>query len=211
MIDDLPVVSPPFDDVGRDDPPRVAAVLLAAGTSDRFGTGNKLLAAYEGDPLVRHAARTLVEADVDPVIVVVGYDADRVRGALDGLPVDTVSNEAFESGQAASVRTGVREVRSRAESADAVLVALGDMPDVEPETIDTLVAAYDATVGTALAAAYDGDRGNPVLFDRQYFDALAAVSGDTGGRRVLLDTDDSVLVDVDDRGVRLDVDVPSDL
>jgi molybdenum cofactor cytidylyltransferase len=200
----LPVVSPPFDASGES--PSVAGVLLAAGTSDRYGDRNKLLATHDGAPLVRDAARTLLAAPVDPVVVVVGHDADRVSTALDGLDLELVHNDAYDTGQASSVRAGVCAVRDRS---DAAVVALGDMPFVAPETVTLLVDAYAAGAGDALAAAYDGRRGNPVCFDRRFFDALTDVTGDVGGRSILLEN--GTLVDTDDSGVRRDVDRPADL
>jgi molybdenum cofactor cytidylyltransferase len=200
----LPVVSPPFDASGES--ASVAGVLLAAGTSDRYGDRNKLLATHDGDPLVREVARTLLAAPVAPVVVVVGHDADRVSAALDGFDLELVHNDAYTTGQASSVRAGVRAVRDRA---DAAVVALGDMPFVAPETVARLVDAYAAGAGDALAAAHDGRRGNPVCFDRRFFDALTDVTGDVGGRSILLDN--GTLVDTGDPGVRRDVDRPADL
>lgn len=212
----LPLATPPFDSTGSaSGVAGVAGVLLAAGTGSRFGDANKLLATVEGEPIVRHAARTLVDAGLDPVVVVVGHEADRVRAGVADLPVKTVDNDAYEAGQSTSVRTGIEAVReggAQAESAvDAAVVALGDMPFVDSETVETLVAAYAAGVGDALAAAYEGERGNPVLFDRRFFDPLAEVDGDVGGRAILLGDDASALVAVDDPGVRRDVDRPTDL
>ncbi|MGM0605360.1 MAG: nucleotidyltransferase family protein [Halobacteriota archaeon] len=217
-IDGIPVVTPPFDasDSQRTDTNpaatdhRTTGLLLAAGTSSRYGDQNKLLASVEGEPIVVRAARTLLSSSLGEVIVVVGYEADRVRAALEGLSVTIVSNPAYESGQASSVRTGIEAVIDR-PAADAVLLALGDMPFVDPETIDTLCAAHRGGVGDAIAPVYDGERGNPVLFDRRHFDRLAAVEGDVGGRSILLTGDHSVLVAVCDPGVRRDVDEPSDL
>lgn len=213
MVDDgLPLVRPPFrDGTDRGDDPRVAGVLLAAGTSTRFGDRNKLLVPLDGSPLVRHAARTLVEARLDPVVVVTGYEADRVRAALDGLPVAFAHNDRYRTGRAASVETGVRAVDASDGESEAVVVALGDMPFVEPETVETLRAAYRAGAGDALAAAYDGDRGNPVLFDERFFGALLECEGDVGGREILTGAENGTLVGVEDRGVRRDVDEPSDL
>ena len=219
MTDDgLPVVSSPFDADGSGqadatDAPRVAGVLLAAGTSSRFGDDNKLLATVGGEPVVRRAARTLVDAGVDPVVVVVGHEADRVRDAVADLPVRVAVNEAYEAGQSTSVRTGIGALgdSDALGDVDAAVIALGDMPFVDSETVETLVAAYAAGAGDALAAAYDGDRGNPVLFDRRFFDRLTAVDGDVGGREILLESDASALVSVDDPGVRRDVDRPGDL
>lgn len=205
-MSDLPVVEPPFAPSGER--PRVAGVLLAAGTSSRFGAANKLLATRDGEPIVRASARTLTESGVDPVAVVVGHEADRVRAALAGLDVEVVHNDAYETGQASSVRAGIEAVRGRA---DAVVVALGDMPGVDPATVTTLVDAYAAGAGDALAAAHEGQRGNPVLFDRQFFGALTDVSGDIGGRKILLESGESALVAVADPEVCRDVDTPDDL
>jgi molybdenum cofactor cytidylyltransferase len=212
---DLPSYSPPFEtDAGGADAPtkpsaRVAGVLLAAGTSTRFGDDNKLLATVDGDPLVRHGAQTLLGASVAPVIVVVGHEADRVSDALDGLDVEFVRNDGYAAGQSTSVRAGIGAVADR--DVDAAVVALGDMPFVDPDTVRTLVSAYEAGVGDALAAAHDGRRGNPVLFDRRFFDALTRVDGDIGGREILLESDRSACVAVPDSGVRRDVDTPSEL
>ena len=188
----LPTVTPPFEGAaGETDAPspapRVAGVLLAAGTSSRFGDANKLLATVDGEPVVRRAARTLTEAGLDPVVVVVGHEAERVRTAVEDLPAETVDNDAYAAGQSTSVRTGIDTVRGEDPRArgdapvDAAVVALGDMPFVDPGTVEALVAAYAAGAGDALAAAHEGDRGNPVLFDRGFFDRLAAVDGDVGG------------------------------
>lgn len=205
----LPIVEPPDRDDDRP-PCRVGGILLAAGTSSRFGDRNKLLATHDGTPLVRIAAETLLSAAVDPVIVVVGHEADRVREALGELPVETIHNLEYTSGQATSLRHGIEALRARGKF-DAALVALGDMPFVTTETIDALVSAYARGAGNALAAGYDGDRGNPVLFDRQFFGALTDVTGDVGGREILLESDAAAIVNVGDPGVRRDVDKPDDL
>ncbi|WP_436908445.1 nucleotidyltransferase family protein [Halosimplex marinum] len=186
----------------------VAGVLLAAGDSDRFGERDKLLATLDGEPLVRRAARTLVDAEVGPVAAVVGPESSGVRDVLAGLDLAVVANPDAAAGQATSVRRGVAWARDRA---DAVAFALGDMPRVDPGTVDRLVAAYRAGRGSALAAGYDGQRGNPVLFDGHHFDALAAVEGDRGGRGVFGSADDAAVVETGDPGVRADVDTPADL
>jgi len=221
-VDGLPIVSPPFDGRsrggagserprGRQGRPRVAGVLLAAGTSSRFGDRNKLLATREGEPIVRRAARTLLDAGLAPVVVVVGHEAERVKAALDGLEVRFVTNEAYATGQASSVRAGVQALVDAEEAIDAAVIALGDMPYVASETVETLVDAYEAGVGDALAPAHEGVRGNPVLFDQRFFADLVDVSGDVGGREILLEGGSSACVAVDDPGVRRDVDEPADL
>jgi len=210
MDEGLPVVDPPTTvppDAARADA-AVAGVLLAAGTSARFGEDNKLLAPLSGAPLVGHAARTLAAAPLDRLLAVVGHESEAVRAAIDGVGAfDVVENEAHAAGQATSVAAATGAL----DGTDAAVFALGDMPDVDPDTVAALVDAYRAGAGTALAAAQGGRRGNPVLFDATHFPALAGVDGDVGGRGVLLAADDAALVETGDPGVHRDVDVPADL
>jgi len=201
----LPVVmagGPPEGEV------TVAGVLLAAGRSKRFGDRNKLLATLAGEPLVAHAAETLLAAPLSEVLVVVGHDADAIREAISDRPVTVVENLDYGEGQATSVRTGIRAIGG---DADAAVFALSDMPVVAPETIGRLVAAYERGLGDALAAANDGRRGNPVLFDRRHFESLRDVRGDVGGKEILLEGSESALVESDDPGVHRDVDTLPDL
>ncbi|MFC4549677.1 MULTISPECIES: nucleotidyltransferase family protein [Halorussus] len=199
----------------------ILGALLAAGTGSRFegdtdvrvGADNKLLADLDGEPVVTRAARTLLNARLDAVAAVVGHDRERVAAALPS-GVEIVANPDYERGQSASVRRAAALARER--GADAVLFALGDMPLVSVETVDALAAAYregraaDGEEPGIVVPRYEGERGNPVLFDARYFDALAAVEGDRGGRR-LVESEPVARVDVDDPGVRRDVDTVSDL
>jgi molybdenum cofactor cytidylyltransferase len=186
----------------------VHGVVLAAGTSDRYGDRNKLLASLEGESIVRRAVRPLLKSDLDGVTVVLGHDADRVRKGLSDLPVSFGENDRYHEGQGTSISAGVAVARER--GADAVLIALGDMPHVSPDSIAHLLEAYRAGAGSALAAACAGERGNPVVFDRQHFDALARLDGDRGGRDILLSVDDATLVETSDPGVLRDIDQPAD-
>ncbi|MEF8841256.1 MAG: nucleotidyltransferase family protein [Haloarculaceae archaeon] len=187
----------------------VVGILLAGGTSSRFGDANKLLAELDGEPLVRHAAGTLLDAGLSAVVAVFGYEANAVGEALAGLDVCSVRNPDYEAGLSTSVARGVEAADDA--GADAVVFLPGDMPGVDPATVALLVDAYRAGLGTALAAAHGGRRGNPVLFDRRYFEALLGVEGDGGGRSVLLGSDDAALVETGDPGVVVDVDTTADL
>lgn len=201
----VPVVTPGGPPEGR---ATVAGVLLAAGRSERFGDRNKLLASLAGEPLVAHAAETLLAAPLSDVLVIVGHDADAVREAISERPVTVVENTDYGGGQATSIRTAIGAV---GDDASAVVFALSDMPVVAPETVRRLVAAYERGLGDALAAANDGRRGNPVLFDSRHFESLRNVRGDVGGREILLEASESALVESDDPGVHRDVDTPTDL
>ncbi len=202
------VIDVPNDVVGVPDG-RVGGVVLAAGESRRFDGGNKLLAAVEGTPIVRRSAATLLDSRLDDVVAIVGHEAEAVQNAFDGLEMVVRRNEEYTEGQSTSVREGI--VASRERGWDAVVFALGDMPFVSPSTVNTLLDAYAAGEGSIVAAAYDGTRGNPVLFDASHFDALAQVTGDRGGRRLVGENPNSVLVETEDPGTVRDIDSETDL
>jgi molybdenum cofactor cytidylyltransferase len=206
----LPIIDPDsFPEIRERAPATTWGVLLAAGTSSRYGGENKLLATLDETPLVRHAAETLVESAVDGVTIVVGHDSERVRAVFADLPVSIRKNEAFAEGQSTSVREGV--LATREHGSDAALIALGDMPRVDRQSIDLLVEAYERDVTTIAAAASVGKRGNPVLFDARFFDELVDGDGDIGGRKLLIESDEAVGIETGDPGVLRDVDRPSDL
>ncbi|MGQ3413794.1 nucleotidyltransferase family protein [Natrinema sp. LN54] len=211
--DDFPCYGPDrvADALDRIDPlkPTIVGVVLAGGTSSRFGSANKLLTEFDGEPLIRHATRTLVDAALSEVVVVLGYEAEAVHTALSGVDVRTVRNPDYERGLSTSVETAIRVVGT--PETDAVVFLPGDMPAVDSATVELLSDAYRAELGTALAAAFDGHRGNPVLFDRSHFDALLEVTGDVGGLPVLAESDESALIETDDLGVLRDIDTTTDL
>ena len=208
----LPVVEPPFSvddsDVATSQS-TVVGVVLAAGRSSRYGEANKLLVEWKGTPLVSHATETVSRSAVDATVVVVGEERERVQAAVADSDAAVVYNDAYSAGQSTSVCRGLEVAREF--DADAVVFTLGDMPTVDVESLDLLVAAYRADVGDALAAACSGVRGNPVLFGCRHFEALAEVTGDIGGREIFRADDSAALVETGDPGVLVDVDYPSDI
>lgn len=205
----LPIVSPP-DCQQSLDSTTIAGIVLAAGTSSRFGDQNKLLADINGKTVLTQSVQNIIGSKVDIVYVVTGSEHHRVQNAIDHLNVQTITNDAYEKGQASSIRAGIRAVRQHA-SMDAVLISLGDMPYVSSSTINRLIATYQLGAAGIIVAGYQGHRGNPVLFDTSYLESLASVCGDTGARHFILESNDAVLVETEDSGVVQDIDTPDDL
>ena len=174
------------DDVARANGASVAAlpvagVLLAAGTSSRFG-GNKLLLALDGEPLVRRAASAALAAGLDPVVCVLGHEADRMRAALSGLSVVPIFNAGYARGMNASLAAGIAAVPS--EPAAAV-VQLADMPRVTSAMIARLVATFRETGAPLVASEYGGVHAPPTLYARALFPELGGADGDGCGKRVV--------------------------
>ncbi|WP_227377703.1 nucleotidyltransferase family protein [Haladaptatus halobius] len=186
----------------------VVGVLLAAGTSSRFGSPNKLLRKLDGVPVVRRAAWTLTASSVNKVIVVLGYNDALVADILATVEKSVVHNPHYEEGQGTSVAQGA--LAAEDVGADAAVFHLGDMPCVDSQTVDALVDAYEKTDATIVVPTYDGERGNPVLFDASHFETLQRLKGDDGGR-LLFKANPIERVPVNDPGIHLDVDTPEDL
>lgn len=190
--------------------PRTAVVVLAAGRSSRMGGPNKLLALLGGKPLVRHAVEHALAAEVGPVVVVTGHQAEAVEQALAGLPVRFAANPDFASGLSTSLKAGISELD--ADIGGAVVV-LGDMPLVAPAVIRRLAAVFgEHPSAKAVVPTLLGERGNPVLVGRRLFAEIDRLSGDTGARKLIEAAGaDLIETPVDDPGIHRDIDTPEAL
>lgn len=175
---------------------RIGAIILAAGRSSRMAPRNKLLIADQaGVPMVARVADAVLASGVRPIVVVTGHAAEEVRAALAGRDLGFAHNPDHAQGLSGSLRAGLdalegldaREGRDApGDGVDAALVCLGDMPLISPALIERLVAAYDAEEGRAIIVPTVGGRqGNPILWDRRFFPAMRAVTGDVGARHLL--------------------------
>jgi molybdenum cofactor cytidylyltransferase len=179
----------------------VAAIILAAGGARRFGQPKQLLP-WEGEPFVRRVARTALEAGLSPVIVVTGAWVDEVDGAVRGLRVRIANNPDWQAGQGGSVRVGAQALP---EACGGAVFLLADQPQIPVTLISALLAEHAHTLAPIVAPMVNGQRGNPVLFDRATFPDLLTLSGDSGGRALfsrykvtwLPWHDASILTDVD--------------
>ncbi|MEP1443844.1 MAG: molybdopterin-binding/glycosyltransferase family 2 protein, partial [Hyphomicrobiales bacterium] len=188
---------------------QIAAIVLAAGRSTRMGEANKLLATINGKTLVRSVVETLEGANVDQVIVVTGHEQERIKQELAGMDVRFVHNENYADGLSTSLRTGVNAL---SDTVDAAMVALADMPFVDREGVDQMIATYRERDDVhAVVATSKGKRGNPVLWSRRFFDELCDVQGDTGARH-LIGKHASVIAEVEmGEAASLDLDTPEAL
>lgn len=186
---------------------RVAAIVLAAGGSSRMGQPKQLLP-VRGRPMVRRVTEAVCASGLAQVVVVVGAHAEAVKDALEGLPVDIVTNPAWAEGMSISVRVGLHALQP---DTPAVLMVLADQPALVPDLIQRLVSRYWATAAPIVLPSYQGQRGNPVLFDRALFPELMAVEGDRGGRALIARyAEQAEWVEVDDPAVITDIDTRQD-
>jgi molybdenum cofactor cytidylyltransferase len=184
-------------------------ILLAAGLGTRFdpsGLHNKLLAPLpDGTPVVFQSARRLLAVAAD-VIAVVRPGAEKLADVLNEAGCNVIFSIDAERGMGATLAAAVRAT----SEAEGWLVALGDMPWIEPATIEAIARPLDA--GEALVApVYHGKRGHPVGFGIAHRDMLVSLDGDAGARALFASSQTPLLIEVDDANVLRDVDLPSDL
>jgi molybdenum cofactor cytidylyltransferase len=163
---------------------KVGGVVLAGGPSSRMGT-NKLLLDIGGETVVRGAVRRAMAAGLDPVIVVLGHEAERIERELEavGPTCRTVVNDDYASGINSSLKTGIANLPA---TVNAVVVMLADMPFVSADMIASLVERYHARGRPPLVISdYGGVNAPPMLYDRSLFPELQTMEGEGCGKVVV--------------------------
>ena len=180
-----------------------AGVILSAGESSRMGSPKALLP-YRGTTFLEHLVN-LLQGRVEPLLVVLGHDADRIRAALHLPPqVRVLLNQDYRLGQLSSLQTAIRALEGRPVS--GLLVAPVDHPAVEPEVVAALLKTFAVEQPEVLVPTFEGRRGHPVIFSAPLFPELLAASLDEGARAVvrrhaareLTIHDAGILADIDD-------------
>jgi molybdenum cofactor cytidylyltransferase len=181
----------------------ISAILLAAGESNRMGQPKQLMP-FGQSTILERTIDNLLNSAASETIVVLGYREEDIRKTIAGKPVKIAINPDYQQGMSASIIAGLKQIDKRAR---AVLIALGDQPFVDSQTINSLVEAFIANSKGIIIPVYQGRRGNPVIFAIRYRGELLNLKGDVGGREIIKRHPDDVLeVVVNCEGVLLDID-----
>jgi molybdenum cofactor cytidylyltransferase len=185
----------------------ISAILLAAGQSKRMGELKQLMP-FGQSTIVEQAVDNLLGSAVDEVIVVVGYKAEDVMKAIAAKPIKLVINPDYEQGMGTSIIAGLKSVHSRARG---IMLALGDQPLVNSQTINRLIEEFYSHDKGIAVPTYQGRRGHPIVFAITYKEQLLELRGDVGGRQIIEDRPDDILeVAVDSESVVADFDTTDD-
>lgn len=196
-------------------PPKstVFAVVLAAGSGSRFtSASHKLAVEIDGVPMVRRTIMNCLAANFAATIAVTGAESEHITDLIRDLPVPVVFNPDWIEGQFSSLKRGLSYlIENETMSNSPVCFVLADQPFVKVETYNRLIRSAERQPGKIVVPRFAGVRGNPTIFPARLFEEmLNAPIDDTGGRRWL--TPENIFwVDVDDPGVRKDIDRICDL
>ncbi len=166
--------------------PPAAAVILAAGAATRMGRLKQLLP-FGGRTLLEHSIEQALQAGFDPVVVVIGAEADVVRAAIAAQPVDLVWNEGWETGMGSSIAAGMTRLLQISADSGAVAILLADQPLVNASHLIAMRSLLHLSNSEAVAAQYGGTLGVPAVFARRLFPLLESLPPDAGARRLLRD------------------------
>lgn len=186
---------------------KVSAIVLAAGESKRMAGRNKLLLPLEEKTIVECAVDAILEARVDDVIVVLGHEAAAIQKVLQKRALRFTFNPNFRGGMASSIQAGVAAL---APSAQTVMIALADQPLITTAEINFLIAEFARTTEKSIGVpTFNGQRGNPVLFDLRYREELLALQGEVGGKSILARHPEAILeVALPAGNILVDADTP---
>jgi len=186
----------------------IAAMILAAGTSSRYGE-NKLLLPFGETSVLRTTVTHILAAGPDETIVVTGHEAERIEAEVRDLPVRIVHNPDFrEADMISSIQAGLRALEPT--NAAAALIALGDMPMLPSEIAATLMRMHRLGCGDIVAPRFGEQRGHPVLIARRFWAEALAIPPRTPLRVLLAAHPESVaLLQVNTDRVLRDVDTPA--
>jgi len=185
----------------------IPALVLAAGRSSRMGRVKATLPIDGGDSFLSRIVRTLLDAGVDDVVIVVGHEADAIVSAFvsSGLPARFVVNTDYDRGQLSSLVAGLNVIDRPGVS--AALVTLVDVPLVTASTVRAVLECYRQTRAPVVRPTSGTRHGHPLLIDRSLFAALRTADPQTGAKPIIR-AHASAAGDlaIDDEGAFMDVD-----
>ena len=190
--------------------PDIAAIILAAGRSERMGA-HKLLLPLAGKPLLAWSLNAACASDARPVILTLGRDAAEVAAALPVGPYTTVVNARYAAGMGGSLALAIGKLDQLAPMVSGALILLGDQPFMPGSAIAAILSAARAEPERIVMGGYGSRRGHPVYLPRRVFPELLALRDDEGARCVIARERAAVaLVAISDEHATFDVDTQED-
>jgi molybdenum cofactor cytidylyltransferase len=192
-------------------PQKIAGIILAGGSSIRFGRPKQLLK-LKGKYLLEYVLNAALGSELDHVVLVLGHDHQNILQALGSRTtherLQVVINHRYLEGQSRSLQAGLLKIR---QAFSSVMFLLGDQPMLDSNTIDHMLARFRHSAKDIGVPVCKGKRGNPTIFNRVLYDQLMAIEGDIGARDIIRTHPERVLnIELDDPLCFFDVDSQKD-
>ena len=189
----------------------ISAIILAAGESRRMGVQNKLLLQIDSEVLIRKFVKSVSNSLVDAVLVVVGFEAEKIKAVLHDQAVRFVENPSYEEGMTTSIQSGVK---ASSNESTGLMICLADMPFAETSDLNLLIQAFNDYRSTEssliIVPVFQGKRGNPVLFSEVFREQILTHKGE-GCREIVRQFPHYVKeVSMENDNLLRDIDTPED-
>ena len=189
----------------------ISAIILAAGESLRMGVQNKLLLQIDSEVLIRKFVKSVSNSLVDAVLVVVGFEAEKIKAVLHDQAVKFVENPSYEEGMTTSIQSGVK---ASSNESTGLMICLADMPFAETSDLNLLIQAFNDYRSTEssliIVPVFQGKRGNPVLFSEVFREKILTHKGE-GCREIVRQFPHYVKeVSMENDNLLRDIDTPED-
>lgn len=191
---------------------QTAGIILAGGSSTRFGRPKQLLK-LKGKYLLEYVLTAALESELNHVVLVLGHDHQNILQALGACTIherlQVVINHRYLEGQSRSLQAGLLKIR---QTFPSVMFLLGDQPLLDSNTIDHMLDRFRYSGKDICVPVCKGKRGNPTIFNRVLYDQLLAIEGDIGARNIIRANPERVLyLEMNDPLCFFDIDSQKDL
>ena len=186
----------------------IKKILLAAGSSNRYGIKNKLAALIKDKPIINHTLDVLLKTfHHNEIIVVVGHDFQNIINLINNPVIKYIKNKNYKNGIGTSISTAMKEIGT---NADGVMIIPGDMPFITKEDLNKLEKKFlELKCTKVVCPKYNSIIGNPVLLPKSYFKILENLKDDIGAKSYIKNEDLSfVQANI---GTTIDVDTAENL
>jgi molybdenum cofactor cytidylyltransferase len=188
----------------------VSALILAAGLSKRMGKENKMLLPYKGKTIIAATVDNIILSGITEIIIVTGFEREKVEAALSGIPVCFVHNRAYEDGMTTSIQRGVTVAEG-----DGYMICLADMLHIIPAEYTLLNNSFSLQFAVDPACiilpVYGDKNGNPVIFSKHYKADILQHKSMEGCKAIVQDNKEHLIkVQMPTDHVLMDLDYPDD-
>ncbi|TCD26576.1 nucleotidyltransferase family protein [Pedobacter psychrodurus] len=163
---------------------KTGIIILAAGSSSRLGRPKQLLD-YKGKTLLQTVIDEALKTNCQPVIVVLGANAKEIASQHQNNQVSFVINEDWENGMASSIVAGLSTMIKNNSEIESIIIAVADQAFIKMSNINNLIEKQKETGKNIIASTYAETIGTPVLFRKDYFEALLSLKGAEGAKNIL--------------------------
>lgn len=188
----------------------ISAIVLAAGLSRRMGAANKMILPYMGKTIITATVEQIIASGITEIIVVTGFEPEKIKAALAGLPIQLVHNPYYEKGMTTSIQQGVAQAKG-----NGYMICLGDMIRITPGEYALLNTKFEEQYAVdpacILLPFYNGEKGNPVIFSGHYRQAISAHQDMEGCKGIVQDNKQHLCrIEMPTNHVLMDMDYPED-